>query len=293
MNRISYKHIFTILLLIGFVLVRPGQAQENSKSLLWEVTGKGLEKPSYLYGTIHIICPDDFEMGEDIKVAFAKTDRLAMELDLSDPAEMGSVQRLMMSSEPVAYSDLLTKSQYDLLDSKLKAQMGVGMNFLKSMKPFALSSLLQLGLMDCKQPASYENSFLEMAKGAEMEVLALETAAFQMSIFDNIPVDEQVVWITDYLDNEEESQETWKNMVTLYKSKDVEAIANSFDDFPEYKKYENELLTKRNQNWIPKIEKMINESSVFIAVGAAHLGGKNGVIALLKSEGYMLKPVFR
>ena len=291
MSRTSNKAFFYILLFIGFVLVRPVEAQKSKSSLLWEVSGNGLETSSYLYGTIHIICPDDFEMSEPVKTAFSKTDRLALELDLSDPAEMGSVQRLMMSSEPVDYEKLLTQAQYDQLDSKLKAQMGVGMGFLKSMKPFALSSLLQLGLMDCKQPASYENSFLEMAKGAEMEVLALETAAFQMSIFDNIPVDEQVVWITDYLDNEEESQETWKTMVELYKSKDVEAIANSFDDFPEYKKYEGELLTKRNQNWIPKIEKIINESPVFIAVGAAHLGGKNGVIALLRAEGYQLTPV--
>ena len=98
-------------------------------------------------------------------------------------------------------------------------------------------------------------------------------------------------WIIDFLDNEEQGKEDWKEMLKLYKTQDVEALGKSLNDYPEYKRYEDELLTKRNKRWIPQIEKLAKEKSVFVAVGAAHLGGKNGVIKLLKAAGYKVKPV--
>ena len=278
---------------LGVSTTQEAKAQQTKNSLLWEISGNGLSESSYLYGTIHIICPDDFEIGTHVDNAFAKTKRLVMELNMSDASEMNNAQQLMRSPEPVDYKALLTEAQYNKLDAKLTERMGAGMAFLNVMKPFALSSLLQLTVMDCQETASYETTFMEMANAQQNSIEGLETAAFQMSIFDNIPQEEQIEWIVEYLDNEEKGKTDWKKMVKMYKSKDVEAIGNSLNDFPEYKKYEDELLTKRNQRWIPKIEKMAKEQPIFVAVGAAHLGGNNGVIKLLQQAGYTLKPVIQ
>ena len=276
---------------IGISIAQPVEAQKKKHSLLWEISGNGLSESSYLYGTIHVICPDDFELGDHVKKAFASTKQLVMELDMTDPKEMSSIQQLMISEEPVDYKGALTDAQYQKLDKNLTKSMGAGMEFLKVMKPFAISSLLQLTVMDCAQPASYETTFMEMANNQGVSTSGLETAAFQMSIFDGIPLDEQMSWIIDFLDNEEQGKEDWKEMLKLYKTQDVEALGKSLNDYPEYKRYEDELLTKRNKRWIPQIEKLAKEKSVFVAVGAAHLGGKNGVIKLLKAAGYKVKPV--
>lgn len=289
-NRLLY---LVLVVLVGITSSKDAKAQKKESSLLWKVTGQGLEEPSYLYGTIHIICPDDFELGERVSNAFTSAEKIVMELDMDNLGEMGGLQQLMISKEPVDYKGLLTEEQYKRMDEILTSRMGAGMSFLKVMKPFALSSLLQLSVLDCAQPASYENSFTEMAKNQGKEILGLETASFQMSIFDAIPLNEQISWITEHLDNEVESKKTWREMVEMYKSQDVEALAKSLNDYPEYKKYEDELLTKRNERWIPQILEMARENPVFVAVGAAHLGGKGGVISLLKKAGYKVTPVLK
>lgn len=291
MNQMSRVFYLIVSVWIGISVAQPVEAQKRKKSLLWEISGNGLTESSYLYGTIHVICPDDFELGDHIVEAFANTKELVMELDMTDAGEMSSIQQLMISTEAVDYKGLLTESQYQQLDKKMTERMGVGMEFLKSMKPFALSSLMQLTVMECPQPASYETTFMEMASDQGISVFGLESAAFQMSIFDDIPLEEQMSWITELLDNEAESKEEWKEMLALYKAQDVEGLGKSLNDYPEYKKYEDELLTNRNKRWIPQIAEMTKEKSIFVAVGAAHLGGKNGVIKLLKAAGYKVKPV--
>ncbi|MFY0594066.1 TraB/GumN family protein [Roseivirga sp.] len=287
-NNIAY----TILcLLIGFSFSKDVNAQKEKKSLLWEISGNGLTEKSYLYGTIHIICPDDFFMGNHVKAAFNSTDQLVMELNMSDGSELRKAQELMVATEPVDYKGLLTEGQYQALDAKLTERLGVGMSRMGVMKPFAISSILQLMVMDCEEMASYENSFQEMAVTNEMIISGLETATFQMSIFDDIPQEEQIQWIVDYIENQESGQTDWRKMVETYKAQDVEALGNIFNNFPEFKKYEEELITNRNKNWISKIETLTKEKSIFVAVGAAHLGGKNGVIRLLKKAGYKVTPV--
>lgn len=291
MKQMSRVFYLVITVWIGISIAQPVEAQRKKNSLLWEISGNGLTESSYLYGTIHIICPDDFELGDHVNKAFASTKQLVLELNMTDPKEMSSIQQLMISNEPVDYKGLLTESQYQKLDEKLTERMGVGMNFLKAMKPFALSSMMQLTVMDCAQPASYETTFMGMANDQGIAVSGLETGAFQMSIFDEIPLEEQISWITEFLDNEAKGKEEWKEMLALYKAQDVEGLGEILNDSPEYEKYEDELLTKRNQRWIPQIAEMAKEKSVFVAVGAAHLGGKNGVIRLLKAAGYKVKPV--
>ncbi len=290
MKKVNRLFYLLLVLLIGLTTTKTSEAQKKN-SLLWKITGKDLSEPSYLYGTIHIICPDDFKLDDRIKEAFAKSEKVVMELDMDNLGEVGSLQQLMISKEPVDYKGLLTEDQYNRMDAIFKEKMGVGMAFLKTMKPFALSSVLQLSVLDCAQPASYENSFTEMSKKQEKEIVGLETAAFQMSIFDAIPVEEQIEWLKEFLKDEDKAKKMWKEMVAEYKSQDIKAMATSFDNYPEYKKYEDELLTKRNERWIPQILKMAKEQPLFVAVGAAHLGGKNGVIALLKKAGYKVKPV--
>lgn len=291
MKQMSKVFYLVVSIWMGVSIAQPVEAQKKKNSLLWEISGNGLTESSYLYGTIHIICPDDFELGDHVNKAFASTKQLVMELNMSDPEEMSTIQQLMMSSEPIDYKGLLTESQYKKLDQKLTERMGAGMNVLKAMKPFALSSIMQLTVMDCAQPASYETTFMEMASDQGIAVSGLETGVFQMSIFDEIPLEEQISWITEFLDNEAKGKKDWKEMLALYKAQDVEGLGKILNDSPEYKKYEDELLTKRNQRWIPQIAEMAKEKSVFVAVGAAHLGGKKGVIRLLKAAGYKVKPV--
>ncbi len=277
-----------MLILITYIL--NGSAQEE-KTLLWEISGNGLEKPSYLFGTIHIMCKDDFVISEGVKKAFGQADQIALEVDLDDPSEMQTFQNGMVSMAGFDYKGALSEKEYNRLDEIMRANYGQGMATMRIMKPFGVMSALYGEMLACGTPESYELSFIEMAKGETKEVLGLESAASQVAIFDNIPVAEQMTWLSDMLSDTGESQAEWTQMVANYKAQDLAALYASMTESPEYAKYEKQLLDNRNEAWIPKIGQLAKDKSTFIAVGAMHLAGDNGVIKLLRDAGYTLKPM--
>lgn len=282
------RGLWIVGLFLAFTL---NTSAQDAKSLLWKISGNGLEKPSYLYGTIHIICPDDFVMSDELKAAFKAAEQIALELDMDDPQEIQSIQMAMIAPGGVDYKGLMSEEDYNKLDALLKSKMGAGLGMLKGMKPFGILSVMYLTILDCAQPASYEGSFVEMAAAQSKELVGLETGASQMAIFDNIPEKEQIQWIVDMMDEKEDSKGEFAKMVEDYKAQDLKALYAAMAESPEYEKYEEELLDNRNEDWIPKIAKLAKDKSTFIAVGAMHLAGGNGVIELLKQAGYSVEPM--
>src|SRR5215217_1416430 len=96
--------ISTIAVIATFLFTIQLKAQEKpaKKSLLWEISGKGLTKPSYIYGTIHMICGPDFIIKDKTKKALEKSEALVMELDFTDPKEIAELQKSMMSTVPLS-----------------------------------------------------------------------------------------------------------------------------------------------------------------------------------------------
>lgn len=282
------RGLWVVTLLFAFSI---NTSAQGANSLLWEISGNGLEQPSYLYGTIHIICPDDFIMSDELKTAFKEADQIAMEVDLADQLEMQAFQTGMMKMEGVDYEGMMTEEDYNKLDGIIKSKYGTGLSAMKIMKPFGMLSVMYTELIECAAPESYELSFMQMAKDQEKEIFGLESAASQVAIFDNIPEKEQVEWIVDMMNNADDSKAEFAKMVSDYKAQDLEALFASMAESPEYAKYEEQLLDNRNEAWIPKIGKLTKDKSTFIAVGAMHLAGENGVIKLLKAAGYTVKPM--
>ena len=287
-SKVIIKSFWTLLILVSLVL--NGSAQET-KALLWEISGNGLEKSSYLFGTIHLMCKDDFVISDGVKNAFNQADQIALEVDLDDPSEMQAFQTGMMNMAGYDYKGTLSEKDYNRLDGIMKANYGQGMAVMRIMKPFGVMSALYGEMLACGTPESYELSFVEMAKGETKEVLGLESAASQVAIFDNIPVKEQMTWLSDMLGDTGESKAEWSQMVANYKAQDLAALYASMAESPEYAKYEKQLLDNRNEAWIPKIGEMAKVKSTFIAVGAMHLAGGKGVIKLLREAGYTVKPM--
>ena len=267
------------------------ETAEERKSLLWEISGNDLEQPSYLYGTIHIICEDDFRVSDNLKAVFAKTEQVALEVDLSDPSEMQAFQTGMMDLAGIDYQGMLSEEDYAKLDGIVKKTAGVGLAQMKVVKPFGIMSMMYGEVLNCGTPSSYETTFMQMAKEQEKEMSGLESAASQVAIFDNIPQKEQIEWIKEMMNEPEKSKEEFGAMVANYKEQDLEALFATMSESPEYADFEKELLDNRNTAWIPVIEKLASDKSTFIAVGAMHLGGKIGVIKLLRDAGYTVTPV--
>ncbi len=274
-------------------------AGENS--LLWEISGKDLEIPSYLYGTIHIIGKDDFFLTDPTVASFDKSEKIVFEINMEEmqnPFILFGLIKNMTMPEGITLKSLLEPEDYKFVQEKFK-EMGLPpfvTGMFDRVKPLFLTAFAG-GDMDPEgfqngSMVSYEMEFMEMAQNKSLEMGGLETIEFQMSIFDSIPYPEQAKMLVESMRAEGEGMDELDLMVELYKNQDLvgmEAMFNS--ETGGLGEWDDILLNKRNENWIPIMKGMMAEKPTFFAVGAGHLVGENGVVALLRKQGYTVKPL--
>jgi uncharacterized protein YbaP (TraB family) len=274
----------------------------EDKALLWTISGKGMEAPSYLYGTIHMIGAEDYFLTESAKKSFESVKHVAFEIDMQEMTDMSKMMPLMMKAfmaGDTTLSDLLTEEEYALVKESMESA-GLPMMFAERIKPMFLSAIAGGGEdMMGMQPGSgsssiksYEMEFMQMAEQRSMEIDGLETAEFQMGLFDSIPYRVQADMLVEALKaGGDEGDDQFAEMVRLYKDQDIYAMQTLMDEDGGIKGYEDLLLVSRNRNWIPVMEEMMGKRPTFFAVGAGHLAGDEGVIALLREAGYKVTPV--
>lgn len=280
-----------LVFLLGFVFGLT-QAQTNEKSLLWKISGNGLPKPSYLFGTIHITC--DATLPEKVKAALDKTDQLCLELDMDDTSMQTQMMSRMMMKDGVTMESLASKEDFQLVDEFLTKNLGFSAKMLNTLKPFMVTAMLYPKMMDCPMQ-SVESELLKIAAAQKEETIGLETVAEQMDVFDAIPYQEQMNELIKTAKSDlNRDKKEFQEMLALYKTEDVAAMIEFTKNSENVltSKYDDELLNNRNQNWIERISKIAQEKSTFFGVGAAHLGGEMGVIYLLRKSGFTVEPVF-
>lgn len=262
-------------------------AQE--KGLLFEISGNNLQKPSYIFGTMHLLCKGDFEMSQEMISKIKSAELLAMEMDLDDPTIGFKMMGKMKMKGDTSLSDLMPEARYDSLRSYLKDSLNLPPIMFQKTKPFLIYSLILTKLLPC-ETLMLENEIMKIGKGKK--VVGLETLDFQMSLMDKISYQVQADYLLETLADKEKSIKEFKEMTEAYKKRDLEILLKSIDEEKGMMAdFENEMLNKRNSAWIPEIKKLILEKSTFIAVGAGHLGGDKGVLQLLKNEGFTIKMI--
>jgi uncharacterized protein YbaP (TraB family) len=266
---------------------------QNQKSLLWKITGNGLNAPSYLYGTVHITC--DATLEKPTLDAIANTAQLYLELDMDDPNMQTTMIQGMMMKDGKTMKSMMSDADYKMVDAYFTEKLGVGLGMLDKMKPVMLSMLIMPSLMDCPIQA-VETELMKVNAGQNKQVLGLESVQEQMADFDAVPyqvqVDELVKSVKDkFVDDKKELDK----MYAVYKTKDIDAMQKMTAESENKitSDYQDEMLNNRNANWIPKIESIAKEKPTFFGVGAAHLGGEKGVINLLRKKGYKVEAVLQ
>ncbi|RUO27556.1 TraB/GumN family protein [Aliidiomarina maris] len=271
-------------------LLVAGSAQA---SLLWKVSGNDLEQPSYLFGTVHMICQSDFYMDERIEQAFANTQSLMLELDMSSESEMMRLQQLMVNPSGPYLDEYLDDDQYAQVDAFFQQHVGAGLQFLGALKPFALQATAMAVTASCDEVVSYEGYFLEQAMTGDYTVTAVESAEFQATLFDDIPMQQQVNWLWEIVDDVEAGQALFQELTSVYLSEDMDALFEVIVSEPEFQEYQGLILDDRNLAWVEPIRAQIHQQPTFIAVGSGHIAGELGMLELLRAEGYTVEPIAR
>lgn len=265
----------------------------QSGTLFYEVTGKNLKKPSYILGTIHAICPGDMLPEPKLATYINQADQVVLELDLDDPAVLRSMAGGLMMTGGKTLKDFYTDAEYAKVDELLKSTVGVPVDAVKTFMPSMLAVMVVTNAkaLGCT-PASVDMLVVKAATTAKKPIGGLETAESQFAVLNSTPLEKQARDLYELAANPEKSIGEFKQMIGIYKSQDSEKLFEITEkQMSKDKAFGSKLLDDRNKAWIPQLEKSMSEGSVFTAVGAGHLGGKNGIVRLLKAKGYKLKPI--
>ena len=283
--------VVLIAILVIFSLRSVGQLNKpDEKTLLWQITGKNIQEPSYLYGTIHIMCPSDLTISDVLKQKFSATQQLFLEIKLDDPAMMMEMMMGMKMKDSSTLKSLLGKANYDSVNSIFKKSTGIPLEMLNSTKPILIVSMIYPFLLGCA-PDSWENTFQKMAKAQNKPLLGLEKISDQMNVLESIPYKEQADMLAKTIFNLDSAKTAFLNMLDVYKQKDIAALYTLTTSDEDFGTYERDLLSNRNHSWIKIISVQAEKMPTFFAFGAAHMGGQEGVINLLRNEGYTVKPI--
>ncbi len=294
-------HFMRILgLLIPVILFQNCNAQrhpeyeinKDNNSLLWEVTGNGIRKPTYLFGTFHLMCKDDIRIGTNLKSIIQHADEVYFEMDLDDPANTFGALLVMNMKDGKRLRDFYTPDQYEKLSAFFKDSLNTPFSMMERMKPLFLQALLYPKLLACSKTTGMEEELMKLAKAHGKEIKGFETIAFQASVFDSIPYDVQAKELLKSIDSIQYYQEEFDSLVNIYRTQDLtkmeEAMKSSMFADSSMNSF---LLDQRNINWVEIMQPILQEKGLFIAVGAGHLPGKMGVLNLLRQKGYTVRPV--
>lgn len=278
----------------------PVMAQINDKegsgdfdlenSLLWKIEGNDI-KTSYLYGTIHLLPLKDFIITDKVLTAFEIADQIVLELDMDDPSMHMEILKNVQRKDNATLQKELTEEDYKKLDQLLVSSYGAGVGVFNNWHPAMVGTFLIRNYIE-GEPASYEISFVEMADEKNKEVFGFETPAEQLAIFDEIPYKEQINGLEKMIRDEEKVKKTYHTLVSLYKEEKIDQLYNFFIDYYGTPDKVEKLLKQRNKKWIPKFESFSGNNVTFYAIGAGHLSGEDGIINLLRKEGYKVSPIF-
>ncbi|MGG5209582.1 TraB/GumN family protein [Chryseobacterium sp. MIQD13] len=278
---------FAALLSATFITTN-AQSKNTENSTLWEVSGNGLTKPSYIAGTCHIMCSKDFEIKPKVMKALEKSDNFVMEINYTDPAEIAAMQKMFHADKKI--SDQLTPAEAEELD-KILADYGTDLKKMDNSSSQGLYALISMKAVPCPQTEikMYEIELLQNALKSKKKVYGLEKVEDQMTSI-NKAYDLRAV--IGQLKMGKEYEILMKEMVAAFKKEDVQSVYTLFKNEKIMNaEQEKAMLTDRNKNWAEKIPEIMTKESSFFAVGGAHLMGENGIISLLKAKGYTVKPV--
>jgi len=289
------RKIFIPLLLSLAMLLNVSLFAQNS--LLWEISGNGLSAPSYLYGTIHLQDKRVFDFNDSLMPKLLECSTFAMEINV-DSVNETRLMAMMFMEDGKTLEDIYSKKDYALLKKAFKKMTGMDILLFNTMKPFAIMTLIEASetLKGKKEDTSKKNMKEEMdlylagiAKDSGKKVIGIETVDEQMAVVSKMPPSLLIASIK----NSNKDDKEIEKMIEAYRHEQLDKVLAMLDDksSPLGVEFSDEILTQRNHIMADRISNLIPAQTIFIAIGAGHLPGKEGVIELLRKKGFTVKAV--
>lgn len=272
------------------LLLAPALYAQQPSSLLWKVSGNGLQQPSYLFGTFHILCKADFPVSAGLENTLKTCTRFYSEINLDEPdLQLQLLSKMTLTGKSI--QQLVGDTAYNRISPQFQSITGMPMSMLNHFKPFLHLSLLAQKAISCSDQVQPETELMKLAQHYRMNVQGLETINDQIEAIDKEPLDSQLHSLVKTVQNFDSVQQVMSKLVAVYKLRDIDSIYRFMKAAGMNEDFTTDMITKRNEKWVPLMQQAMLGRPCFFAVGAGHLGGTEGVIRLLRKRGYRLTPI--
>ena len=267
--------------------VKAAPAVKDVDPALWVI--KDEDTTIYLFGSIHVLKPGLGWFDDGVKTAFDSSDQLVLELvDLPAAETQALFGKLAMDQQGKTLRSKMNDADRAVYDAAM-GKLGIPSPSFDPFEPWAAGIAMSLMAM---QKAGFDpNSGVEKqltaaAKVSNKPIAGLETAEFQLGIFDTLPEADQIAFLVETAKTIDDTNSMMDKMVNMWGSADTESLAQLMNEGMTSRTLYDALLTNRNANWAKWISAQMKKPGVtFMAVGAGHLAGSTSVQALLPAYG--------
>ena len=285
---------FFTAILLALVLAGGAAAQTRGHSFLWKVQSGA--NVMYLAGSVHALTADAYPLNPVYQRAFDASSVLVEEIDLAEADPLAGGLGLLakgMYTDGRTFSSAVSRETAALVAEKLKGTP-LALELIQPMKPWMVTLMLEaLGAQSAglDPELGLDKHFYNLATDGRKQVIGLETVQYQIDRFDKMPDAMQEQLLRSELAEMETEKTSLRTLLTAWQSGDAAAIEKmllmSFTDNPAAY---NSLITERNRNWMPQLDACLKRSTpCFVIVGAAHIVGPQGLLALLRQRGYQIE----
>jgi uncharacterized protein YbaP (TraB family) len=284
------------VIVAGLALSTAPSAQTTSggsRSFLWKVSSG--ERVMYLAGSVHALSADVYPLNPVYERAFQASDMLVEEIDMSE-ADLMALAPMLISKgtyqDGRTFDSVVSKATLSLVTSRLGNPLVL--DLIRPMKPWMV--MLTLTAMQVQQAGldaalGLDKHFFDKAKAAGKTVVGLETAASQIDRFDTMPEALQEQLLRSSIEDLDLQRRELATIVSAWQRGDAAALESTLlGGFAQYPAAYTSLIVERNANWMPQLDTCLARSTpCFVVVGAAHLVGPDGLLALLQRKGYRIE----
>ena len=266
---------------------------KNGNSLLWKIEKEG-HQTAYIFGTMHMIEDEHFSIPPHLQQIIENSEEVIMEIG-GQPNPLTALSLMTLKNETISdyFTELELIALINFMDSKLDISPKQFTLIYSKMKPFLILQTITQAFFS-ENAKSYDLTIMDICKKKDIPLLGFETMEQQLGFFDIIPNKDIAKMIMSSVNNFEKEKKGTQKLMKLYAKEQVDKfIPLMKDQSPEFMEFEDLFLNNRNKAWIPTIIKETKYKKCFIAVGAAHLFDKFGIIELLKTKGFKLTPIVK
>ncbi len=257
--------------------------------MLWSVEGENLSGTSFLFGTMHVRDSRMFDSVGFVCEKIRDCQAYAAEFNLDEAAIENPVRLNLQLPEGQSLQQLIPPKKYRKVRSILLKSAGIDIDFFQKAPPFFIVNLIAERILLTDMPVSLDEFLWNFAKKQGKSMHGVETFREQLEVLEKITLTDQVKMLQEMCQNIGRYHKHLLHMADLYQKNEVQRLFKTVKK--NSKGLRKILLYRRNEVMAERIAGLASQQAVFVAVGAAHLGGQKGVIKLLKMRGLKVKPV--